>query len=133
MIFSYREKMVNNMNETEEMKETAEVTEEITTETEVTETDTAIQTADEAPEEKKDEKSKEKAPYTFKTFINDVCDIAETLFIFLLIFYLAKAFLFDQAIVDGISMVPTLEDGQKLLYSKIYTPEDNDIVIVHND
>ena len=50
-----------------------------------------------------------------------------------LIFYLAKAFLFDQAIVDGISMVPTLEDGQKLLYSKIYTPEDNDIVIVHND
>ena len=133
MIFSYREKMVNNMNETEEMKETAEVTEEITTETEVTETDTAIQTADEAPEEKKDEKSKEKAPYTFKTFINDVCDIAETLCIFLLIFYLAKAFLFDQAIVDGISMVPTLEDGQKLLYSKIYTPEDNDIVIVHND
>ena len=133
MIFSYREKMVNNMNETEEMKKTAEVTEEITTETEVTETDTAIQTADEAPEEKKDEKSKEKAPYTFKTFINDVCDIAETLFIFLLIFYLAKAFLFDQAIVDGISMVPTLEDGQKLLYSKIYTPEDNDIVIVHND
>ena len=67
--------MVNNMNETEEMKETAEVTEDITTETEVTETDTAIQTADEAPEERKDEKSKEKAPYTFKTFINDVCDI----------------------------------------------------------
>lgn len=116
------------MNETEEIKETAEVTEEANTETEVTETETAVQTTEQ--EVKKDEDGKEKTPYTLKTFINDVCDIAETLIIFLLIFNLAKAFLFDQAQVDGISMVPTLEDGQKLLYSKIYTPEDNDIVIV---
>ena len=118
------------MNETEEIKETAEVTEEISAETEVIGTETAVQSAN---EEKKDGNTEEKKPYTLRSFINDVCDIAETLFIFLLVFYLAKAFLFDQAIVDGISMVPTLEDGQKLLYSKIYTPEDNDIVIVHND
>ncbi|WP_049962820.1 signal peptidase I [Ruminococcus sp. HUN007] len=115
------------MNETEEIKETAEVTEEISTETEATGTETAVQSAN---EEKKDGNTEEKKPYTTKTFINDVCDIAETLFIFLLVFYLAKAFIFDQAIVDGTSMVPTLEDGQKLIYSKIYTPEDNDIVIV---
>ncbi|MBP1592814.1 MAG: signal peptidase I [Oscillospiraceae bacterium] len=118
------------MNETEEIKETGEVTEETAAETENAETDTAVQTADAAPEEKKDEKSKEKPPYTLKSFINDVCDIAETLFIFLLIFHLAKAFLFDQAIVEGTSMVPTLQNGEKLVYSKIYTPQDNDIVIV---
>ncbi|MBQ5336407.1 MAG: signal peptidase I [Oscillospiraceae bacterium] len=118
------------MNETEEIKETGEVTEETAAETENAETDTAVQTADAASEEQKDEKSKEKPPYTLKSFINDVCDIAETLFIFLLIFHLAKAFLFDQAIVEGTSMVPTLQNGEKLVYSKIYTPQDNDIVIV---
>ena len=122
--------MVITMNETEEIKETGEVTEETAAETENAETDTAVQTADTAPEEKKDEKSEEKPPYTLKSFINDVCDIAETLFIFLLIFHLAKAFLFDQAIVEGTSMVPTLQNGEKLVYSKIYTPQDNDIVIV---
>lgn len=115
------------MNETEEIKETAEVTEEISAETEVIGTETAVQSAN---EEKKDGNTEEKKPYTLRSFINDVCDIAETLFIFLLVFYLAKAFIFDQAVVDGTSMVPTLEDGQKLIYSKIYTPEDNDIVIV---
>jgi signal peptidase I len=118
------------MNETEEIKETAEVTEEISAETEVIGTETAVQSADEEKEEKKDGNTKEKKPYTLRSFINDVCDIAETLIIFLLVFYLAKAFLFDQAIVEGTSMVPTLEDGEKLVYSKIYTPEDNDIVIV---
>ena len=122
--------MVITMNETEEIKETGEVTEETAAETENAETDTAVQTADAASEEQKDEKSKEKQPYTLKSFINDVCDIAETLFIFLLIFHLAKAFLFDQAIVEGTSMVPTLQNGEKLVYSKIYTPQDNDIVIV---
>ena len=115
------------MNETEEIKETAEVTEEISAETEVIGTETAVQSAN---EEKKDGNTEEKKPYTLRSFINDVCDIAETLFIFLLVFYLAKAFIFDQAVVDGTSMVPTLEGGQKLIYSKIYTPEDNDIVIV---
>lgn len=115
------------MNETEEIKETAEVTEEISAETEVIGTETVVQSAN---EEKKDGNTEEKKPYTLRSFINDVCDIAETLFIFLLVFYLAKAFIFDQAVVDGTSMVPTLEDGQKLIYSKIYTPEDNDIVIV---
>ena len=115
------------MNETEEIKETAEVTEEISAETEVIGTETAVQSAN---EEKKDGNTEEKKPHTLRSFINDVCDIAETLFIFLLVFYLAKAFIFDQAVVDGTSMVPTLEGGQKLIYSKIYTPEDNDIVIV---
>lgn len=118
-------------NETEEIK-TEEMTEEKTEETvneEVSaETEETENKETEVTEETAD--GEKKAPYGFSNFINDVCDIAETLCIFMLIFFLAKAYLFDQAVVDGTSMVPTLESGQKLIYSKIYTPEDNDIVIV---
>lgn len=118
-------------NETEEIK-TEEISEEkaeetanaeVSAETEGKENEETAVTEETAEGEKK-------TPYGISNFINDVCDIAETLCIFMLLFFLAKAYLFDQAQVDGTSMVPTLESGQKLLYSKIYTPEDNDIVIV---
>ena len=68
-----------------------------------------------------------------KKLFNDITDIIETVGIWLLIFLLIRAYLFDQATVDGTSMVPTLEDTQRIIYSKIYSPDNGDIVIVKNE
>lgn len=116
-----------NAEETAENKET-EITEE--------NNDAAAETEEASAEQSSDTENSEnekKSSYTFKSFINDVFDIAETLCIFLLIFFLLKAYVCDQAIVDGKSMVPTLHDQEKLLYSKIYKPAQNDIVIADNE
>lgn len=86
-----------------------------------------------ASEENKDNSKKDSESYTVKSFFNDVLDVAETLCLFMLIFFLLKAYVFDQAIVDGGSMIPTLHDKERLLYSKIYTPDNNDIVIADNE
>lgn len=76
---------------------------------------------------------KEKSSYTAKMFLNDVTEVIETVFLFLLFFLLIRTYVFEQAIVDGDSMVPTLLDKQKLIYSKIFEPENGDIVIADND
>jgi len=78
------------------------------------------------------EKSNDKADKG-KSIFNDITDIIETVGIWLLIFLLVRAYLFDQATVDGTSMVPTLEDTQRIIYSKIYSPDNGDIVIVKNE
>ena len=115
--------MSNETEKTEIAEEVAETSED-TAEKEITDTSEGTEPADE--EEKKEK-------YTVKNFFNDVFDIGETLCIFMLIFYLLKAFVFEQAIVDGDSMVPTLHDKEKLLYSRMYTPDNDDIVIADND
>ena len=115
--------MSNETEKTEIAEEVAETSED-TAEKEITDTSEGTEPADE--EEKKEK-------YTVKNFLNDVFDIGETLCIFMLIFYLLKAFVFEQAIVDGDSMVPTLHDKEKLLYSRMYTPDNDDIVIADND
>lgn len=114
---------IKNTEETAETAETPEIPEEKSA-------DAAEKTESENAEK---EGKPAKEPYTFRSFINDVFDVGETLILFMLIFFLMKAYLFDQAIVDGTSMVPTLQDDQRLIYSKIYTPEDNDIVIADNE
>ncbi len=83
---------------------------------------------DQTPE-KKDEDQISRS----KKLFNDITDIIETVGIWLLIFLLIRAYLFDQATVDGTSMVPTLEDTQRIVYSKIYSPDNGDIVIVKNE
>lgn len=128
--------------ETEEIKKADESAENITEEAVSEQAEAAAEAAAESPAEEntetaesKPEKSEksDREPYTFKSFINDVFDVGETLILFMLVFFLLKAYVADQAIVDGSSMVPTLNDSEKLLYSKIYTPEDNDIVIADNE
>lgn len=49
----------------------------------------------------------------------------------LVLTFTIKAFLFDIVVVDGSSMVSTLQNGERLLLSKIgYTPERGDIVVL---
>ena len=115
--------MSSETEKTEIAEEVAETSED-TAEKEITDTSEGTEPADEGEKKEK---------YTVKNFFNDVFDIGETLCIFMLIFYLLKAFVFEQAIVDGDSMVPTLHDKEKLLYSRMYTPDNDDIVIADND
>lgn len=123
-------------NETEEIKNSDETIETVSAAEPSAEGEAAAETAEHDNSETADNAEadkKESGSYTFRNFIADVLDIAETLCLFMLIFFLLKAFVFDQAIVDGGSMIPTLNDKERLLYSKIYTPDNNDIVIADND
>lgn len=55
--------------------------------------------------------------------------IAVSIFIVILVF----TFVFRIVVVDGESMLPTLEDGQRLIISHLfYTPKQGDIVVVNS-
>lgn len=66
-------------------------------------------------------------------FWNDVTEVIESVIVFLLIFLLMRTYVIDQAVVDGNSMNPTLLDKDRVVYSKVYWPDNGDIVIVDND
>ncbi|MDO5559143.1 MAG: signal peptidase I [Oscillospiraceae bacterium] len=68
-----------------------------------------------------------------KNMLNDICEIIETVLIWFFIFIILRTYIADRAIVDGGSMLPTLENDQRVLYSKIFTPEQNDIIIIDNE
>lgn len=112
---------IKNTEETENM-ETVNTTEE-----------NAEQPAAEEIQASEDSAKKNEEKYTAKKFLNDVFDVLETVCVFLLIFFLLKAYVFDQAVVDGESMVPNLQPEQRLIYSKIYSPHNEDIVIADNE
>lgn len=65
--------------------------------------------------------------------INGVFDILE-MFVFALAFVLiAMAFCFRHSVVDGNSMIHTLENGEHLIISSLfYTPKQGDIVVVQD-
>ncbi len=110
------EKVADKAAETSQNSEAVEETNQVVEENnEVTKSESA------AEKEKK------------STFLDDVTDVIETIFICMLVFLMIRAYVFDQAIVDGTSMVPTLYNTEKVIYNKIYSPDDYDIVIVKND
>ena len=54
-----------------------------------------------------------------------------TIAIALLIAFIIKGFLFDLVKVDGESMMPTLQDGNRLIVRRIgYKPKQGDIIIL---
>ena len=114
--------MNNDKNETiaettdEEKKITEESTQEINGLSE--------NTGAAEPETKKEKKS---------TFLDDVTDVIETVLICMLVFLMIRAYVVDQAIVDGTSMEPTLYNTERIIYNQLYTPKNYDIVIVENE
>lgn len=100
---------------------------------EIKNSETESTVAEDSAEIKNSDNENKKETYTFKTFLNDACEVFETVAFFLLIFFLLKAYVFDQAVVDGDSMVPTLLNEQRLVYSKLFKPENGDIVIAYNE
>ncbi|MBE6853564.1 MAG: signal peptidase I [Ruminococcus sp.] len=111
---------VKNTENTEPAENTVENTAETS---DVTEAD-----------DKATEASENKTPkLTSKDILNEVCDVVETVCIFMLVFLLMRAFIFDKALVDGGSMLPNLNHDDKIVYSKVYIPENGDIVIANNE
>lgn len=65
--------------------------------------------------------------------LDDILEIAESVIFWVFILRLAFMFVVGIAQVDGRSMVPTLQDEQKLIYFHLfYEPKDGDIVIIDN-
>ncbi len=68
-----------------------------------------------------------------KSFVNELMEWLESVAISIFIVILVFTFVFRIVIVDGGSMVPTLQDGQRLIISHLfYSPEQGDIVVVNS-
>lgn len=77
--------------------------------------------------------SEEEPKYTLKEFAGDVLDILECVAAAVFIVVLTFTYLVCVARVDGSSMVPTLENGDRLAVSRISSNYDNgDILIINN-
>lgn len=68
------------------------------------------------------------------TLLADILETVETLLYWIFILRLVFIFMIGIAEVDGHSMVPTLQDTDKLIYFHLfYQPKDGDIVIVNSE
>lgn len=68
-----------------------------------------------------------------KSVGNEVMEWLESIAVSIFIVILVFTFVFRMVIVDGRSMLPTLEDGQRLVISHLfYTPKQGDIVVVNS-
>ncbi|MGN0621701.1 MAG: signal peptidase I [Porcipelethomonas sp.] len=64
----------------------------------------------------------------------DVLDIAECVIAAAFVVFLVFTFLIHIASVQGTSMVPTLEEGDRILVSAFgYTPENGDVIVIDNE
>jgi len=60
----------------------------------------------------------------------DILEWVQAIIIALAIGFIIKTFVFTQVLVDGTSMLPTLENGDRLLiYRFMYTPKAGDVVV----
>ncbi|MBD5143338.1 MAG: signal peptidase I [Oscillospiraceae bacterium] len=68
-----------------------------------------------------------------KSLFNDIIEIIETMLITLFVVVLLISYLTRPVTVDGSSMVPTLQDQDRLVMLRLlYTPKQGDIVVVYN-
>lgn len=66
--------------------------------------------------------------------LNEILEWLETLIFYCFIALLLLTFVFKLILVDGDSMKPTLENGQRILaYNLFYKPEQGDIIIFNNE
>ena len=79
------------------------------------------------------------APQTAETasseggVLADIVDILETMLVSVFVVLLLFTYVMRPVTVEGTSMVPTLQDSDRLLmYRMLYTPKNGDIVVVNN-
>lgn len=66
--------------------------------------------------------------------VDEILDWLETLVLYCFIALFLFSFVFKLVIVEGDSMLPTLENGQRLIVSNLfYTPKNGDIIIFNNE
>lgn len=79
----------------------------------------------------KEQEKKEEVKKDVHSAVKEVFDWVETLIMAMIFIIVLFTFIIRVNTVDGDSMNPTLQDGQKLLVTDLfYTPDYNDIVIV---
>lgn len=79
----------------------------------------------------KEQEKKEEVKQEVHTAVKEVFDWVETLIMAMIFIIILFTFFVRVNTVEGESMVPTLQDGQKLIVTDLfYTPSYNDIVIV---
>lgn len=78
---------------------------------------------------KHSKKNKQKKPEKKKSFLKELLSTIVYIVVLTGFFYLVQTFLFAPVSVEGESMAPTLEDGDKLLLNKVADYERFDIVI----
>ena len=90
---------------------------------------------DGSEESKKTEEVKEERKYDPDNprFIDWVFDIAEMLVFVLAAVIILSSFIFNQSIVEGSSMLKTLENGDRLIISDVFYKPDYDDIIVFED
>lgn len=106
----------------------------------VSETEAAADTPTEtAPEAAAKTSAEEKQPednphYTFKNFLCDALDVIESVTTAIFVVMLVFTYLICTAVVEGESMVPTLENGDRLMVSRITKEyETGDILILDSE
>lgn len=62
---------------------------------------------------------------------NEVWEWIKALFIAVIITTIIRYFLFTPIVVEGYSMMPTLQDGDKMIVNKLSKPERFDIIVFH--
>lgn len=78
-------------------------------------------------------KETEETPYTFKDFVNDALDLVGSVMVSVFVVMLMFTYLFRVADVEGPSMIPTLQDGDKLLLTRVGRAyETGDILILNS-
>ena len=69
-----------------------------------------------------------------KNFYKEMYEWISSIAIAIVLAFIINTFLFSLVQVDGQSMVPTLQHGERLLVRKLlYTPQNSDVVIVKTD
>lgn len=77
--------------------------------------------------------SSEKHGTAKQNFLDDLADMAESVIYAVFLVLLIFTFLFRIATVEGTSMVPTLQEDDRLIVSNLlYKPEQGDIIIINS-
>lgn len=86
------------------------------------------------PEERPLKKAKKKSVRQTKTVWTEIYEWIDSAVITVMVILLAFTFLFRQVRIEGGSMLPTLQNGERVIVSDVfYTPEYGDIVVISSE
>lgn len=86
-----------------------------------------------AAAEQTERSSKEWIPANVREAVGDVMDTCESVLVAMFVVLLIFTYLFSVAVVEGDSMLPTLQDADRLLLINFADPEPGDVVVLNSD
>lgn len=113
----------------EAMTEAADATDD----EEETAEENAAEDENAAAAEQPEKASKEWIPANVREAVGDVMDTCESVVVAMFVVLLIFTYLFSVAVVEGDSMLPTLQDADRLLLINFADPEPGDVVVLNSD